>query len=64
MAEKETTERNLKDEVKYVINALGQRKEALKSAGDSTTNPLDRLIVINKLEELDIVIKYLESVVR
>ena len=63
MAEEEN-KRNLKDDVKYVINALGQRKEALKSAGDSTTNPLDRLIVINKLEELDIVIKYLESVLK
>ena len=63
MAEEEN-KRDLKAEVKYVINALGQRKEALKAAGETTTNPLDRLIVINKLEELDAVIKYLEALLK
>lgn len=61
MVEKEVIEKDLTKDVKYIVDALRQRKSALKSASDASINPLDRLMLMSKIEELDIAISYIEA---
>lgn len=41
--------------------ALEQRKTALSRANDITTNPLDRLSIKDKIEEIDSILTFLAS---
>jgi len=66
MPEKESVgvARDLKSDILYVISALKQRKEALSHSASDTTNPLDRLCLSERINEIDGVVSYLESITK
>ena len=44
----------------YLKDALTQRKAYMADVYAKTTNPLDRLSFKDRMEEIDVVLKYLE----
>ena len=53
-----TKKPTLQEYVAYGISALQQRKNYLVNIMNSTTNPLEKLACKDKIEEIDISIKY------
>ena len=50
--------------INYVIDAFLQRKSALLNASAQTSNPLDRLLIQSKVEEIDMLVSHLKSILK
>ena len=51
----------LENYVAYGVSALKERKAYFVNALQTTTNPLDKLSYKDKIEELDVCIKYFQD---
>ena len=60
MAETEEKKISAEELLNYLFKALTERKAYMNDAYSKATNPLDRLSLRDKMDEIDVVLNYLQ----